>query len=228
MKQTTKYIFAIVIVLALGVGTYYATNIKNIEENPLATSTPVTYSYPNQVITSLYELRPISENTSLEVWAVTEDSRCPATANCIWAGQVKAALHVGSPMGTSTSELIPGQSVTTETLKITLERVIPEQKLGHKIADDEYQFQFLIEKHNPAAVKPEPKPVTPTPQPTPGPCYVGGCSAHLCSDQPGMASTCEWREQYACYQGETCERQPSGKCGWTPTPELTSCINRTN
>jgi hypothetical protein len=60
-------------------------------------------------------------------------------------------------------------------------------------------------------------------------CYVGGCSSQLCSDQEGMASTCEWRDEYACYQDAdaVCERQPSGDCGWTPTPELNSCLGNT-
>lgn len=55
-------------------------------------------------------------------------------------------------------------------------------------------------------------------------CYVGGCSAQICSDQPGVISTCEWRDEYACYQTATCERQPDGQCGWTPTTELDACL----
>lgn len=56
------------------------------------------------------------------------------------------------------------------------------------------------------------------------PCHVGGCSGQLCSDQPGAISTCEWREEYACYQTATCERQPEGHCGWTDTAELAACL----
>jgi hypothetical protein len=56
------------------------------------------------------------------------------------------------------------------------------------------------------------------------PCYRGGCSGQLCSDQPGQGSTCEWREAYACYQQATCERQATGLCGFTVTPALTSCL----
>lgn len=55
-------------------------------------------------------------------------------------------------------------------------------------------------------------------------CYVGGCSGQICSDQEGVISTCEWREEYACYQSATCERQPDGLCGWTPTAELDACL----
>ncbi|HSD88526.1 MAG TPA: DUF6748 domain-containing protein [Kofleriaceae bacterium] len=56
------------------------------------------------------------------------------------------------------------------------------------------------------------------------PCYVGGCSGQICSDQEGAISTCEWREEYACYQTATCARQTDGTCGWNETPELTSCL----
>jgi eight-cysteine-cluster-containing protein len=59
----------------------------------------------------------------------------------------------------------------------------------------------------------------------PQPCFVGGCSGQICADQEGVISTCEWREEYACYQNATCERQPDGLCGWTPTPELNACLS---
>lgn len=61
-------------------------------------------------------------------------------------------------------------------------------------------------------------------------CFVGGCSSQLCTDHEGAISTCEWRPEYACYQdaNATCERQPSGQCGWTPTAELTSCLASTH
>lgn len=57
-----------------------------------------------------------------------------------------------------------------------------------------------------------------------GTCYTGGCSAQLCSDQPDMVSTCEFKEEYACYQSAVCERQESGQCGWTETSELRACL----
>ena len=58
-----------------------------------------------------------------------------------------------------------------------------------------------------------------------GECYVGGCSGQLCVG-PGEpdVSTCEWRDEYACYGQATCERQPDGRCGWTPTPEFDECL----
>lgn len=59
-------------------------------------------------------------------------------------------------------------------------------------------------------------------------CVIGGCSGQLCTDgspdSPAM-STCEWREEYACYpKFGVCERQKDGACGWTQTPELDQCL----
>jgi heat shock protein HslJ len=59
---------------------------------------------------------------------------------------------------------------------------------------------------------------------TGGECYIGGCSGQLCSDEPGMVSTCEYREEYACYKTATCERQSNGQCGWTKTAEFSLCL----
>jgi eight-cysteine-cluster-containing protein len=70
----------------------------------------------------------------------------------------------------------------------------------------------------------EPNPETPRPKATGG-CMVGGCSSQLCAEEGSdVVSTCEWRESYACYQTAKCERQASGQCGWTDTPELTQCL----
>jgi len=66
---------------------------------------------------------------------------------------------------------------------------------------------------------------TPAPGPTAA-CVVAGCSSHLCLEAgsgPEM-TTCEFRAEYACYQSATCERQPDGGCGWSPTPELDACL----
>lgn len=58
-------------------------------------------------------------------------------------------------------------------------------------------------------------------------CITGGCSNQLCisADSEPLASTCEWREEYACYQEYgTCELQSDASCGWTPSPELAACL----
>ena len=57
------------------------------------------------------------------------------------------------------------------------------------------------------------------------PCYVGGCSGQVCSDQEGVTTTCEYRPEYACYTTAACERQVTGQCGWTQTSALTECLS---
>jgi len=61
-----------------------------------------------------------------------------------------------------------------------------------------------------------------TPPPT-AECVVTGCSSHICAPEP-TASTCEWRDEYACYRDAACEAQRDGSCGWTRTDELAECI----
>jgi len=71
-----------------------------------------------------------------------------------------------------------------------------------------------------------PNPGTPKPVVTGG-CMVGGCSSQICvdgKDEDGAMTTCEYREEYACYQTASCERQVSGQCGWTASKELNSCL----
>ena|SRR3989344_1981033 len=54
-------------------------------------------------------------------------------------------------------------------------------------------------------------------------CKVTGCSGQLCSDED-ILTTCEYSAEYACYKTAECKRQEDGKCGWTPTEELVSCL----
>lgn len=60
-----------------------------------------------------------------------------------------------------------------------------------------------------------------------GECVRAGCSQTICAEA-GEASdiitTCEYRAEYACYNTARCERQADGKCGWTESPELRSCL----
>lgn len=58
-------------------------------------------------------------------------------------------------------------------------------------------------------------------------CQVAGCSSQLCVDastSSSLVTTCEYKDSYACYKTATCTRQADGKCGWTLTPQLTSCL----
>ena len=57
------------------------------------------------------------------------------------------------------------------------------------------------------------------------PCFKTGCSRQVCADEE-VVTTCEYRAEYECYKRARCERQASGECGFTDTPELRTCLKR--
>ena len=75
----------------------------------------------------------------------------------------------------------------------------------------------------PPTEEPAPTPVPEPPGTTADGCRRTGCSGQLCADEE-MVSTCEYREEYACYKDAKCERQADGACGWTMDAALTACL----
>ena len=146
------------------------------------------------------------KDLSMRVISLEEDSRCPTGVQCIQAGTVRVKVEIVSGLGTSTPTLGLGKSVTTEAEIITLTTTTPHPARDVSITPNEYQFTFTVAKRTVAE------------------CFIGGCSSQICSDQPGVVSSCEYRAEYACYQKATCQRQTSGACGWTQTAELKSCL----
>jgi eight-cysteine-cluster-containing protein len=73
---------------------------------------------------------------------------------------------------------------------------------------------------------PEVAPVLPVSSGNTKSCKVGGCSSQLClnADAEEMMTTCEYREEYACYRQTKCEVQASGECGWTENEEFIQCL----
>lgn len=56
-------------------------------------------------------------------------------------------------------------------------------------------------------------------------CVPTGCSGTVCAEAGNdIATTCEYRPEYACYRSAQCEPQADGKCGWTQTAELAACL----
>lgn len=142
---------------------------------------------------------------SIKPILVEEDSRCPANADCIWAGRVRLRIMVNG----NESLITLGEEFPTENEVITLTEVLPQKTIA-TIAPSDYRFTFTVNKKT-------------TPLAT-GKCYIGGCSGQICSDRPDAISTCEYTEAYACYKTATCERQSSGACGWTETASLRACL----
>jgi eight-cysteine-cluster-containing protein len=60
-------------------------------------------------------------------------------------------------------------------------------------------------------------------------CARTGCSGQICAAAgESVITTCQWREEYACYKAARCEKQSNGQCGWTTSATLDACIKTAN
>ena len=134
-----------------------------------------------------------------------DDSRCKQGMVCIWAGELSPLLNItGGNLGVSQKEVRLG---TTNNVKVS---------------SDGYSFELKDATETSATVIITRGPVVS------GGCYIGGCSGQICSDSKDVVSTCEYKEEYACYKTAKCERQTNNQCGWTQTTELTACLTTAN
>lgn len=150
---------------------------------------------------------------SLSPLSVESDSRCPSDVTCVWAGTLTVKANLVNGTGTTTKVFEIGKELQYGNFTLTLVSSTPTPNSKQSIAPSDYQFVFSVIKKAPVVVTPPA-----------GKCYVGGCSSQICSDRADMASTCIYREEYACYKTAKCERQSTGQCGWTPSATLNMCI----
>ena len=57
-------------------------------------------------------------------------------------------------------------------------------------------------------------------------CLAGGCSGQLCLSRDkadSAASTCEWRDEYACYRQDNCICE-NNECQWEGNKAFSECI----
>lgn len=226
-------ILGIVIIVGLGLLLTHGSTPPLISNNAAATSTPdamatttpdtgsttpvtpvhsspaPTAYYPYGTITlALDQPAVFKDGLSIRPVTVTEDSRCPMGVQCIQAGTVKLSLRVNTGNGPKIETIQLGQSVTVGTDTITLDSVSPSHPKSNTILPSSYRFTFILSHGGISAA----------------PCYVGGCSAELCTDSPGAVSPCLYHPSYGCYKSATCERQSNGSCGWTETAALKACL----
>jgi hypothetical protein len=75
--------------------------------------------------------------------AVIEDSRCPASVQCVWAGRVRISAEVS---GEGTRELTLGESLTLSGGTLTLVDVRPSKRTPEPISPREYEFTFTFQR----------------------------------------------------------------------------------
>ncbi|HEU5285873.1 MAG TPA: hypothetical protein VFU20_05100 [Sphingomicrobium sp.] len=75
--------------------------------------------------------------------AVMEDSRCPASVQCVWAGRVRIRAEVS---GEGIRELTLGEAVAVSGGTLTLVDVRPGKRTPETIALRAYQFTFRFQQ----------------------------------------------------------------------------------
>lgn len=73
---------------------------------------------------------------------VTEDSRCPADTNCVWAGRVVLSTRIDGPGWRETVPLTLGETYQTHGTQIVLASVQPARTTQDPIVPGEYRFAF--------------------------------------------------------------------------------------
>lgn len=170
-------------------------------ETPEAPAETPPQSLPYGTVTARLGQTVVFPGITFSLTDIVEDSRCPTDVTCIQAGTVR--VRAVSEGNTTTLEL--GKKTVFAGHTISLDAVTPSRVSTAQTEAGEYRFTLTVSREL-------------------GKCYVGGCSAQLCTDRPDAVSTCEWTEAYACYKTAVCERQTTGQCGWTQSSSLTQCL----
>jgi hypothetical protein len=176
-------------------------------------STPPAYPKYGEVILSLEQTARFEDVRITPVGQVL-DSRCPIEARCIVAGTVIVPLSIQTKSSSTTVNIEIQKPLVIAGVQILFGSVLPDRHTTIIPKQSDYRFTFSVLK---PTVSPSEKTVSKE-------CFVGGCSNQLCTDKKDMPSTCEYSSSYACYLSAECKRQENGRCGWTDTPELRTCL----
>lgn len=235
-----NFLIALLVALLIGAAYLFFTAFYNIAEAPIdtgdtpqieegATTTEETAVTPVLIPLHYGETSlKIGQTASFEALmikpvAITEDSRCPVGVTCIQAGTVAVDMEIITPQGTVKNNIELNETVNVSGILIKLTNAAPLSVAGATIPSESYFLTFTVQKEVKQDIVIDiPKPVVTDPMDDG--CYVGGCSAQFCTDNPALVSTCEYKEEYACYQKADCARQQTGECGWTESASLDACL----
>lgn len=74
--------------------------------------------------------------------AVVEDSRCPADAQCPWAGRLIVRTRIDGVGWRETADLVLGQPFAVRDATVTLVSAEPAPRAGHETQPDDYRFVY--------------------------------------------------------------------------------------
>ena len=78
--------------------------------------------------------------------AVLEDSRCPATVQCVWAGRLVIRTMTNAGAGEDVVDLTLGEPLKMDAGILTLVDVRPSKRTPEPIPPREYQFTFTYQR----------------------------------------------------------------------------------
>ncbi len=81
-------------------------------------------------------------DTILTPLAVTEDSRCPMNARCVWAGKLTVSTRIAATHWTQTAPLTLGEPYEVMGRTYVLVAATPGQTADRDIPAGEYRFMF--------------------------------------------------------------------------------------
>ena len=87
-----------------------------------------------------------AESLRVRPLALLEDSRCPAAAQCVWAGQVRIRAEISSATGREVRELTSGKPITVAGGALTLVTVEPPKMASGTTDSRRYRFTFRFER----------------------------------------------------------------------------------
>lgn len=114
---------------------------------PLALSACVTYQVKSDGIVRarLGEAATLGDVTVVPQ-KLFEDSRCPATVQCVWAGRVRIEIRLATDAGPQLHELTSGQPLPLSGGTLELVEVEPEAKPDRTIYPEDYRFGFRFRR----------------------------------------------------------------------------------
>lgn len=86
------------------------------------------------------------ESLQVRPLALLEDSRCPASVQCVWAGQVRIRAEILSRSGREVRELTLGKPIAVGGGRLTLVDAEPPRLAPGTTDPRQYRFTFRFER----------------------------------------------------------------------------------
>ncbi|HVU06685.1 MAG TPA: hypothetical protein VHE10_02765 [Candidatus Paceibacterota bacterium] len=150
-NQKNYGMWAVVVLIVILVGlSIYFWNTRGASTTPSSTSTPSGTSMVNPYGTATVGLgqEAVFPGITIIPLSVSEDSRCAAGVQCIWAGTVRVVVRSVLDSGGSQQDVISlGSTTPIDAYTVSLISVEPQAVASTKIADQDYRFTFDVHQN---------------------------------------------------------------------------------